>query len=711
MNERQLTRPRVSDMFETQLDFFAPVANPAGRRPRGRALGRFATLLMLLLLLLLVIMLAARTVVASPEDEIGAGTLLFRSDADKFPAPLLKTEVDIAVSGMIARVDVRQSFHNPGNEHVEGIYVFPLPDDAAVDTLRLHVGDRLIVGEIKEKTEARKTYVKARESGKRASLIEQQRPNMFTTAVANIAPGETVEVEIAYLQTLRFVQGAFSIRFPMTVTPRYEPESTTTVLAATDAAPMVCCSVQDEPRLTPVAFHAPMEPGNQAKISVKIDAGFPLARLESLYHSMDTVQAGNVYLLTPDSGSVPMNRDLELVWQPALGSDPQAAVFAESWKGENFALIMVMPPETGAVSLSMSREVIYVIDTSGSMGGTSIEQARAALQFAIERLKPQDRFNIVRFASNATALFDYAVPADEAHKSNAIGFVQRLDANGGTDIAKALDLALDEQADIRASADGFLRQVVFVTDGSVGNEQQLFTKISNELGNTRLFTVGIGSAPNDWFMRKAAEFGRGTYTSIGGDHMIEERMDALLARLEQPVLRDIEIAAPSGASVWPEKIRDLYADEPVVVRAKLASPEGEFRLRGSQASLPWQKNLSLKRKQDNPGIAALWGRGKIEALMDSLVTGANPDQVRADVVRLALRHHLVSRYTSLVAVDHTPNRAPGTSLNSGLVPANTPSGSAMSGYPAGATPATLLALFGLLSLLLAAAGTLTGRRR
>ncbi|MDH3768346.1 MAG: marine proteobacterial sortase target protein, partial [Gammaproteobacteria bacterium] len=552
-------RPRMSEMFETQLDFLAPAVKTA-RPTRGRALTRLATLLMLLGL---VVVVAGQTVVAAPMDEIGAGTLLFRSDNGDVQAPRLETRVDIAVSGMIARVDVRQRFNNPGTEHVEGIYVFPLPDDAAVDSLKLHIGDRVVIGEIKEKAEARKTYAKARESGQRASLVEQQRPNMFTTAVANIAPGEAVEVEIAYLQTLKYLQGTFSIRFPMTVAPRYEPE-TTSVYAATDVS-LVCCESGFAADQIPLAFHPMEESANEAEINVRIDAGFPLARIESLYHSMDMLQAGKVHLLTTATGKVPMNRDFELVWQPALGSAPQAAVFSETWDGEDYALIMFMPSDTGALALNMPREIVYVIDTSGSMAGTSIEQATDALRFAVDRLSPQDRFNIIRFSTHARKLFSSALAADDAHKQKAQRFIDGLNVDGGTNIAEALDLALDEQADMRATADGFLRQVVFVTDGSVGNEQQLFTQISEQLGNSRLFTVGIGSAPNAWFMRKGAEFGRGTYTHIGGDHMIEERMDSLLARLEQPVLRDIEIEGPAGASLSPERIGDLYADEPIVV--------------------------------------------------------------------------------------------------------------------------------------------------
>ena len=326
-------------------------------------------------------------------------------------------------------------------------------------------------------------------------------------------------------------------------------------------------------------------------------------------------------------------------------------------------------------------------------------------------LRQQGELTHSRFDSSAAALFRQSMPADQGNVATAQRFVSSLSADGGTNIGAALNLALDEQADRRATADGFLRQIVFITDGSVGNEHELFGHIESKLGQTRLFTVGIGSAPNDWFMRKAAQFGRGTFTHIGADHMIEERMEKLLARLESPVLQNIEIDAPAGAEIWPDRIQDLYAGEPVLVRARLSAPGGTFTVRANDVYSPWQRSLSLTPARNNEGVAALWGRSRIEALLDSVVTGANADVVRQRVIKLALKHHLVSRYTSLVAVDHTPVRAIGTPLHEQRVALNAPHGSAMLGYPAGATPMAMLAWGGLMTFLLALAIALTDKRR
>lgn len=712
-------RPRASDMLERQLGMLGPLTRP--RRRARCALSRFISLLTLAALAAL----AAGQAMATPDDEEvapavpgvtagpGAGTLLLRTPGGDVEAPRLDTRVSIEIGGMLARVKVSQRFHNPGAEHVEGTYVFPLPDDAAVDEMSLRIGQRLIVGEIQEKEQARRTYARARDAGQRASLVEQHRPNLFRTAVANIGPGETIEVDIGYLQTLPFVQGTYRLRFPMTVTPRFTPAAPLQAALAPSQNPTAS---RDGTGATPAQSlpgmdwsHA-LERGNEIELALELAPGFPLARIESLYHEMEIVQAGDHYSVRSATGPVPMNRDFELVWQPALGATPEAAVFTETWQGQPFAMLMLMPSAAAAVA-APPREVVLIIDTSGSMSGSSITQARDALRFALQRLAPQDRFNVIRFDDEASALFREAMPVDPGYLLRAQRFVDSLQADGGTNIAAALAVALDEQADARAAADGYLRQVVFITDGSVGNEEQLFGDIARRLGQTRLFTVGIGSAPNDWFMRKAAQFGRGTFTHIGADHMIEERMESLLTRLESPVLRDIEIAAPPGAEIWPERIRDLYAGEPIVIRARLQKPAGRFSLRGSSAGVAWQRELELHDERAQPGVAALWGRAQIEELLDSLVTGANADEVRTRVVDLALRHHLVSRYTSLVAVDRTPERAPGMPLVQKALRLNAPAGAAMLGYPAGATPAALLGLGGLFSLLLSSTLARAGRRR
>ena len=645
----------------------------------------------------------------SPQS-VCAGSFLVKGPVGSFvEAPRIDTAVDISVSGIAARVTLRQRFGNESAEWIEGTYAFPLPDDAAVDHLTIRVGDRLIVGEIRERAEAKKAYTQAKASGQRAGLVEQERPNLFTTSVANIGPGETLEVEIGYLQTLRFDNGQFSLRFPMTVIPRYIPAGELKRAGspvdtgfgwarATD-------QVSDAPRITPAMLLTHGDSGHQASIRVRIDAGFPLAYVLSPYHPVEVVERGRDYEITLVTGTTPMDRDFELVWQPVIDGDSDVAVFSEQIDGENYAMLMFMPPRDDSHVVIPPRELILVIDTSGSMHGESLRQAREALRMTLSRLRPVDLFNVIQFNSTTHSVFDASMPASIASVNRARAYVAGLNSNGGTNMAPALTRALTAP-----ESSQHLRQVIFVTDGGVGNEEALFGLIHRELGEARLFTVGIGSAPNSFFMSRAAEFGRGAFTYIGQANEVALKMDELFARLESPVLTDIGIAWPGhvGAEVWPEAAPDLYAGQPFVVTARVPAMTGNLTVSGKSGSGHWVRQPVLKRGTSHKGVAALWARNKIRSLMNRRSSGGDADKIRKLVTATALKFGLVSRYTSLVAVDRTPVRPTGTGASSAAIPGLMPAGmrdSFLAGYPKTATRATLNFL---IVLLLLAAGMALG---
>jgi Ca-activated chloride channel family protein len=338
------------------------------------------------------------------------------------------------------------------------------------------------------------------------------------------------------------------------------------------------------------------------------------------------------------------------------------------------------------------------------MEGTSMHQAKAALKHGLGFLGQDDRFNLIRFSSDSEKLWTESVPADSAYLEEADWFIDSLSANGGTVMAPALGMAMS-----LPPQDGLLRQIVFITDGSVGNEQELFELIEAGLGNSRLFTVGIGSAPNGWFMRKAAEAGHGSYTLISALHEIDEKMGRLFRKIENPQLTDVAIQWPSGVQVeaYPHTVADLYAGEPVIVKAKSSS---EFRkgstiiVSGNSVMGRWGSELAVDASQGSPGIAAVWARARIEDLLDGVRRGADPDDARSAVIETAMRHHLVSRFTSLVAVDKTPSRPKGAGLSNEQVPNLLPYGqsqSAIFGFPATATGAGLHRFIGAACLLLA----------
>jgi Ca-activated chloride channel family protein len=387
------------------------------------------------------------------------------------------------------------------------------------------------------------------------------------------------------------------------------------------------------------------------------------------------------------------------------------ALFTERKGERHYGLLMVMPPAGGRPAASLPREVIFVIDTSGSMHGASILQAKEALELAVLRLGPRDRFNVIEFNSDASVLFTDARAATAENLALATRWIRALKAQGGTEMAAALRLALNG----RESADR-VRQVIFLTDGAVGNEEALFRLIAERLGDSRLFTVGIGSAPNSYFMTKAAQAGRGTFTYIGRPDEVKQKMGELFAKLESPVLKNVRIEWPGGAQVesWPKRLPDLYLGEPVVVTAALARAEGEIVVSGTLGDAPWRAAVPVAAAAEGSGMGVLWARDKIAALLDSLRENAPEPEVRTAVVDLALSHHLVTKYTSLVAIDRTPVRPDATALKSAALPTNLPDGwtyAAVFGeLPRGATDARLNLLLGM-SLLAAALLAFGARRR
>ncbi len=330
-------------------------------------------------------------------------------------------------------------------------------------------------------------------------------------------------------------------------------------------------------------------------------------------------------------------------------------------------------------------------------------QAREALLLALDRLQPGDRFNVIEFNSGTRSLFAAPVAYDAETARRAQRFVAGLRARGGTEMLPALEIAL---AGERTAS--ILRQVVFLTDGAVGNEDAILDLVSKRLGDRRLFTVGIGPAPNMFFMTKAAQFGRGTYTAIGDVREVKATMTALFRKLDSPALTDIDVAWPAGADVWPRVVPDLYAGEPVVVTAQFNAAalggDGNVAVSGRRGDGTWNALLPAARTAPASGVGVLWARAGIDALMDAGRRGAPAEDIRTAVVDLALTHHLVSRYTSLVAVDVTPVRADGADLHKSVVRGNIPDGlTGFDALPQTATPAELLLLAGAL-MLLAAAG-------
>ncbi|MBY5407073.1 marine proteobacterial sortase target protein [Rhizobium leguminosarum] len=615
-------------------------------------------------------------------NDVNSGSLLFPSKEPGFyvEAPRLNTDVAIDVSGPIARVKVTQRFQNPSQGWVEGTYVFPLPDNSAVDAMKMQIGERFIEGLIKPRQEAREIYEQAKAEGKKTALLEQQRPNIFTNQVANIGPGETIVVQIEYQQTIHQSGGEFSLRFPMVVAPRYNPAPIVQTVEFNNGAGF---ATPRDPVENRGKIEAPaLDPRENARINpvsltVDLKAGFPLGDVKSSFHAVDIRQDGDqARTISLKADSVPADKDFELTWKAAPGKMPSAGLFREVIDGKTYLLAFVTPPTVpDTAAPPAKREVVFVIDNSGSMSGPSIEQARQSLALAISKLNPADRFNVIRFDDTMTDYFKGLVAATPDNREKAIAYVRGLTADGGTEMLPALQAALRNQGPV---ASGALRQVVFLTDGAIGNEQQLFEEITANRADARVFTVGIGSAPNTYFMTKAAEVGRGTFTAIGSTDQVASRMGELFAKLQNPAMTDITATFEGIAAenITPNPLPDLYSGEPVVLTAQLPDnkPAGKLQIIGKTGDQPWRVEMDIANAANGNGISKLWARRKIDDFEARAYERQDPAALDKDIETVALAHHLVSRVTSLVAVDVTPSRRVDQPLGSTKLPLNLPEG-------------------------------------
>lgn len=665
-------------------------------------------------LLLSFLMLMALVIIVSPAhaaeryaapDDVGAGQLLVRDGQGYQALLLLNSRYDVQVSGLVAQVQLQQQFRNDGTGWVEAEYVFPLPDDAAVNALDIRIGERVIQGRVKERQQAQHEYVQARAAGKRAALVEQQRPNLFTTRVANIGPGEAVAVDLTLIVPLHYDQGSVALRLPTTLTPRYIPgvaaQAQDTVLQGTGWA-YATDQVGDASAITPPQTRQVPAASHQAQIRILLAPGFEIAQIDAPYHRISQHQEGQLYRVEPAAGSIPMDRDFVVRWQPLPQQAPVAAMFNETVQGNEHTLLMVLPPVDESALTIVPRELILIIDTSGSMAGASMPQAQQALAFALQQLRPEDAFNIIEFNSSHRALFSTLVSATPGNLQQAHAFVRDLRATGGTEMMPALQAAFDlpERSE-------FLRQIVFVTDGSVGNEDALFKLIEQRIGATRLYTVGIGSAPNQYFMRKAAEFGRGTFTLIGANEEVKNQMQILFEKIRRPVLTQVQIDSGNACDkVYPQRLPDLFAGEPLLVSLRCSQRPAMIQVQGEFQGAPWFTRIHAATGQaDSTGIATLWARAKVTHLQDEAMRAGDTEGFKTAITQVGIDYQIITPFTSFIAIEQVIARPDHAALHNTPVPNLMPQGSQQMapsvGYPATALDLEWHWLLGVLSALAA----------
>ena len=659
----------------------------------------------LAVLLILSATLMSTRIIAQPYSPqnphpVTSGSLIMQTEtALPEEMPLIDTQVTISVNGLVARTVVKQFFENPSQDTIEAIYAFPLPEDSAVDYLKMTIGERVIIGQIKVKKEAKKIYAKAKAAGKKAALMLQSRDNLFRTRVANINPGETIEVHLEYAQKVQYKNGQFQIRFPSTMTPRYQPQPTEEVIEKFDQNGAPLHTAPDSSVQNQVVSKSTRN-DHQLSIDVSLNTGFPVKSMDSVNHAIATSkETSGKYAIRLQNYQV-ADRDFILKWQAVDSSTPRLINYHEldiADGGQVYSLAMLMPPAKANFE-SLPRDVTFVIDQSGSMQGQSIVQAKQALSLAVSQLKQDDRFNIIAFNNEHQSLYASPVFADVSQRSWAQSFINNIEAKGGTEMLPALRQALAEQP-----APGYVRQVIFLTDGAISNEDQLFAVIAEDLGSARLFTVGIGSAPNSYFMRKAAQFGRGSYTYINRVDEVNQKMQILLEQLKYPALTDISTEWSVPVEQYPERVPDLYLGEPLMLLVKRPNTDNTLQVTGLIGQTQWQASVTMPAVyvEEQSGLGKLWAREKIAHLLDEQITTGQYDLNKTEITELALQQQLMSPYTSFVAVEQKITRPKENKLKSKNIPNLKPAGSEEFSYPQTATSWQQKLLLGLISWLLA----------
>src|SRR5882672_9190718 len=634
------------------------------------------------------------------------GSLLYRSPiSGRYESvPLVHTDVTLDVRGLAAAATVTQQYVNSGTDPIKAVYVFPLPHDSAVYDMEIRIGNRLIRSVIREREEAKRVYESAKSEGKRAALVEEERPNIFTASVANLMPGDHVDVRLRYVQPLLWEDGRVRLVFPMVVGPRYIPGTPAVSHNGTGWAPDTD-AVPDASRITPIVQHPESRPAHYISLVVDLDSGLEAASIKSISHEITVrrLSDGRQRIELAHGATLP-NKDFVLEVQQPESAQPRAALFLSpaSDSGEIHFLLAAYPPSVQPAK-RMPVEMLYMIDVSGSMAGTSIQQAREALLQALDRLGPNDRFAILAFSSGYHEFASEPLTATAENVAAARRFVQHLEAGGGTEMLPAL-LHLMRKPEIP----GYLRHIVLLTDGDLGNEEEIFAALRRDLGGARLYTVAIGSAPNFFLATKMAQYGRGTFTHIADISEIREQMARLFESIESPVLTDVKLSfeGVEVAEVYPGRVPDLFVHQPVLIFGRISQGRvGKVHLSGRAGNEPYETTIAFDASKAtfHPGITTLWARQRVEELMDHWrhTDEKGQTEIRGSLIAHAIRYHLVTRFTSLVAVEEIVVNPAGKS-DTVPVPTELPAGWQMDkvfGAPATGTADAFLEALGIVLLL------------
>jgi Ca-activated chloride channel family protein len=579
----------------------------------------------------------------------GSGAMLVEKGEEKIPLPLKHTDVKGRVCGYIATVEVTQQFQNPFSEKIEAVYVFPLPQNAAVNEFIMAIGDRRIRGIIRERQEAEEIYREARSQGYVASLLTQERPNIFTQKVANIEPGKQIDVNIKYFNTLAYADGWYEFVFPMVVGPRFNPPGSTDGVGAVGRGKAGISGQSTE-----VQYLKPNErSGHDIALALDIDAGVRIEEIACASHAIkkDKDGAEKVHVQLSDLDNIP-NKDFVLRFKVAGDTVKSALVTHQDERGGFFTLMLYPPAELKQVKRA-PMEMVFVLDCSGSMNGRPIAKAKDAIKRALRKLEPDDTFQVIQFSVSASQLGANPIPATGENVRRAIEYVDSLKGGGGTMMIEGIKAALDFPHDPRR-----FRLVSFMTDGYIGNEAQILGEIHQRLGSARIFSFGVGTSVNRYLLDRMAKLGKGAVAYIGLDDSGTEVVDLFYDRISHPALTDVQIdwGDLEVAEVYPRQVPDLFVGRPIILTGRFKGTE-DTTIRITGRAGQYEKEVRIPVELDesgatHPGIACVWARKRIEDLATQ-ATYDSSSALPAEIMQVALQYSLMSAYTAFVAVDST----------------------------------------------------------
>ncbi len=605
--------------------------------------------------------------------------------------PLKSSSAQVSIAGVIAEVELTQTYANTGSTTIEAVYVFPGSTRAAVHGMTVRVGERTIAAEIKARDEAQRTFNEAKSAGKTASLLKQHRPNVFQMNVANIVAGTEVHVRMHYSEKLTPAEGEYEFVLPGVVGPRYSKGG--------DGA-----TWQTNP------FLEAGKPGQTAfDFSMRLDAGMPLKSLTSPSHKTDikftSASSATLQLQRAQPGDDPMNRDLIVRYRLA-GNAITTGLLMHKGSDENFFLLNVQPPERVTPKDVPAREYLFVVDVSGSMNGFPIDTAKTLMRDLLGSLREKDKFNVLLFAGGNHVMSESSLPANETNISYAMKVIDREHGNGGTELLPALRRALTMAGD-----DDRAREIVVITDGFVDIEREAFDLVRRNLNQASLFVMGIGSSVNRHLLEGLASAGHGEAFIVTQPGEIKATRQKFFDYVNAPVLMDVRVRAEGFdiAELEPASIPVLFANRPLEIVGKwMGEPGGRIIVSGRTASGPYETAFDVAaeaaRGTSHPALRPLWARERARVLGDYAAIGDN--NARGSLTELGLKYSLLTEQTSFVAIDQTPQTLASTATTVNQ-PQPLPQGvgnSAVGATPtAGAVPephAALLISFGLAVLAL-----------